>query len=219
MPRWRRFSRNDRAASGPRPRLERSGTVASRWSNAPPGSRAPRSSAGCVNATRTPRYRARFYSPTQQRFLSEDVKGFAGGDVNLFSYVSNSPITFVDPLGLDRTIWDWGSNGRLGPRNGNWGGDDWSGGRVPNQNGGRDGTLPPTDSADRCYMEHDKCYERCSDHRRCDQQLLRCLHNLPWNPMNWPEPPRPGTVLDTLQFMLYTEALFGTTVNGYMIPW
>jgi len=154
-------------------------------------------------------YRSRFYSPALQRFLSEDPKGFAGGDVNLF----------VDPLGLDQTIWDFGGNGRYGPRNGNWGGSDWSGGQVPGRNGGRDGTLPPTDSADRCYMEHDRCYERCSDHRRCDEQLLRCLHNLPWDPRNWPEPPRPGTLLDTLRFMTYAEGYFGTLVNGYMMPW
>jgi len=164
-------------------------------------------------------YRSRFYSPALQRFLSEDPKGFAGGDVNLFAYVSNSPVTFVDPLGLDQTIWDFGGNGRYGPRNGNWGGSDWSGGQVPGRNGGRDGTLPPTDSADRCYMEHDRCYERCSDHRRCDEQLLRCLHNLPWDPRNWPEPPRPGTLLDTLRFMTYAEGYFGTLVNGYMMPW
>ncbi len=164
-------------------------------------------------------YRSRFYSPALQRFVSEDSKGFAGGDVNLFTYVSNSPITFVDPLGLDQTIWDFGGNGRYGPRNGNWGGESWSGGRVPSRNGGRDGTLPPTDSADRCYMEHDKCYQRCSDHRRCDEQLLRCLHNLPWDPRSWAEPPRPGTVLDTLRFMMNAEGYFGTLANGNLIPW
>ena len=32
-------------------------------------------------------YRARYYSPTLQRFISEDPIGFAGGDLNLFAYV------------------------------------------------------------------------------------------------------------------------------------
>ena len=163
--------------------------------------------------------RARYYSPGLQRFISEDPKGFAGADANVFAYVANSPISFVDPLGLDRTIWDTGGNGRLGPRNGNWGGGDWSGGLVPGRNGGHDGNLPPLDSADRCYMEHDRCYEKCVDHRLCDRELLRCLHQLPWNPRNWPEPPRPGTVFDTLWFMWRAELIFGESAFGYMVPW
>jgi len=46
--------------------------------------------------------RARYYSPTLQRFLSEDPVGLLGGDVNLYAYVGNNPIRFIDPLGLDR---------------------------------------------------------------------------------------------------------------------
>ncbi len=47
-------------------------------------------------------YRARYYHPTLQRFISEDPIGFAGGDVNLYGYVLNSPTIYVDPLGLDK---------------------------------------------------------------------------------------------------------------------
>jgi RHS repeat-associated protein len=43
-------------------------------------------------------YRARYYDPTNGRFLSEDPIGFDGG-VNLYSYASNSPINWVDPTG------------------------------------------------------------------------------------------------------------------------
>ncbi|HEV8574686.1 MAG TPA: RHS repeat-associated core domain-containing protein [Dehalococcoidia bacterium] len=51
---------------------------------------------------RVSRYcRARYYHPGLQRFLSEDPIGFAGGDVNLYAYVSNNPTNYVDPLGLD----------------------------------------------------------------------------------------------------------------------
>jgi RHS repeat-associated protein len=46
-------------------------------------------------------YRARYYSPSLQRFISEDPIGFAGGDVNLYAYVWNNPVNFVDPSGLD----------------------------------------------------------------------------------------------------------------------
>ena len=45
-------------------------------------------------------YRARYYSPTIQRFISEDPIGFYGGDVNFYAYVGNNPVKFVDPSGL-----------------------------------------------------------------------------------------------------------------------
>jgi RHS repeat-associated protein len=44
-------------------------------------------------------YRARYYSPVLQRFLSEDPLELAGGDINLYVYVRNSPLNFVDPTG------------------------------------------------------------------------------------------------------------------------
>jgi RHS repeat-associated protein len=47
-------------------------------------------------------YRARYYSPRLQRFLQEDPIGFAGDDLNLYAYVGNAPVTFVDPLGLKK---------------------------------------------------------------------------------------------------------------------
>jgi RHS repeat-associated protein len=45
-------------------------------------------------------YRARYYSPMLQRFISEDPSGFGGGDVNLYAYASNNPVGFTDPSGL-----------------------------------------------------------------------------------------------------------------------
>ncbi|MCA9421820.1 MAG: RHS repeat-associated core domain-containing protein, partial [Nitrospira sp.] len=45
-------------------------------------------------------YRARYYSPVIQRFISEDPVGFAGGDPNLYAYVANSPTNKTDSLGL-----------------------------------------------------------------------------------------------------------------------
>jgi RHS repeat-associated protein len=55
--------------------------------------------------------RTRSYSPTLQRFLTEDPIGFAGGDVNLYAYVGNSPTSFVDPLGLEREEGNGGCGG------------------------------------------------------------------------------------------------------------
>jgi RHS repeat-associated protein len=45
-------------------------------------------------------YRARYYHPFLQRFISEDPIEFRGGDINIYRYVSNNPINFVDPTGL-----------------------------------------------------------------------------------------------------------------------
>ena len=45
-------------------------------------------------------YRARYYSPELQRFISEDPIRFEGGDINFYVYVKNRPTMLVDPLGL-----------------------------------------------------------------------------------------------------------------------
>jgi RHS repeat-associated protein len=45
-------------------------------------------------------YRARYYHPGLQRFISEDPIEFRGGDPNLYGYVRNNPINLVDPTGL-----------------------------------------------------------------------------------------------------------------------
>ena len=48
--------------------------------------------------------RARYYNPATGRFISEDPLGFGGGDVNLYVYVGNNPVLFVDPWGLKLQI-------------------------------------------------------------------------------------------------------------------
>jgi RHS repeat-associated protein len=45
-------------------------------------------------------YRTRYYHPALQRFVSEDPIGFDGGDTNLYAYVGNDPVNFIDPHGL-----------------------------------------------------------------------------------------------------------------------
>jgi RHS repeat-associated protein len=47
-------------------------------------------------------YRARFYSPTYQRFITQDPVGFRGGDTNLYGYVWEKPTDWSDAVGL----WD-----------------------------------------------------------------------------------------------------------------
>ncbi|MGH9906763.1 MAG: RHS repeat domain-containing protein, partial [Pyrinomonadaceae bacterium] len=46
-------------------------------------------------------YRARWYSPEQGRFISEDPIELQGG-VNFYQYVGNNPASLVDPLGLQK---------------------------------------------------------------------------------------------------------------------
>jgi len=46
-------------------------------------------------------FRARYYSAPRQRFLGEDPIGFGGG-VNVYAYVENNPLGFVDPFGFDK---------------------------------------------------------------------------------------------------------------------
>ena len=50
-------------------------------------------------------YRARYYSPRFQRFISEDPMGFGAGDSNLYSYARESPTNFTDPGGNYPTYW------------------------------------------------------------------------------------------------------------------
>ncbi|MEM6469374.1 MAG: choice-of-anchor C family protein [Planctomycetota bacterium] len=51
-------------------------------------------------ATDTYFFRARTYSPSQGKFLSEDPIGFASSELNLSRFVFNSPVGFNDPSGL-----------------------------------------------------------------------------------------------------------------------
>ncbi len=43
---------------------------------------------------------AREYAAATGRWLQKDPIGFAGGDANVYAYVGNDPVNFVDPSGL-----------------------------------------------------------------------------------------------------------------------
>jgi RHS repeat-associated protein len=45
-------------------------------------------------------YRSRYYDPAAGRFVSEDPFRYNEGWENLYSYVTNSPLNLIDPLGL-----------------------------------------------------------------------------------------------------------------------
>ena len=44
-------------------------------------------------------YRARYYAPALQRFISEDPLDFGGGNINLYGYAGNDPTNVTDPSG------------------------------------------------------------------------------------------------------------------------
>jgi hypothetical protein len=46
------------------------------------------------------RFGARDYDPALGRFTAKDPIDFAGGDLNLYGYVQNDPISRIDPSGL-----------------------------------------------------------------------------------------------------------------------
>lgn len=56
-------------------------------------------------------YRARYYHPTLGRFISEDPIEFGGGQTNLYSYVGNDPLGYVDPGGMQAMAIPWGAGG------------------------------------------------------------------------------------------------------------
>ncbi|TKB68029.1 MAG: hypothetical protein E8D47_00685 [Nitrospira sp.] len=49
-------------------------------------------------------YRARYYHPRLQRFISEDPIGFAGGDTNFYAYTFANPLRFRDPAGKNALL-------------------------------------------------------------------------------------------------------------------
>ncbi len=49
-------------------------------------------------------YRAMYYSPELQRFVSEDPIGLNGGDVNFYAYVGSNPTKLTDFSGLSGII-------------------------------------------------------------------------------------------------------------------
>jgi RHS repeat-associated protein len=58
-------------------------------------------------------YRHRIYDPHTGRFTSEDPLGFVDG-VNLYIYVGNNPLLFVDPTGCYWFRQDWQEPGVVG---------------------------------------------------------------------------------------------------------
>jgi RHS repeat-associated protein len=52
-------------------------------------------------------YRARYYHPALQRLIGEDPIEFGAGDINLYAYVNNNPLKWIDPTGLFTEVVTW----------------------------------------------------------------------------------------------------------------
>jgi RHS repeat-associated protein len=50
------------------------------------------------------RFGYRDYDPTIGRWVAKDPIDFAGGDLNLYGYVGNEPISWIDPFGLKQVM-------------------------------------------------------------------------------------------------------------------
>jgi len=55
----------------------------------------------------------RYYDPSTGRYITADPIGFDGGDLNLYAYVHNNPLLYIDPTGLDSVNFNIGIG--LGP--------------------------------------------------------------------------------------------------------
>jgi RHS repeat-associated protein len=65
------------------------------------------------------RFGARDYDPETGRWTAKDPIGFGGGDANLYAYVGNNPVNWVDPLGL-QAWWDGGNSWTDMPNGPGW---------------------------------------------------------------------------------------------------
>ena len=62
-------------------------------------------------------YRARYYNPAFQKFISQDPIGFAAGNANLYQYAFDAPTMANDPLGLLTFSIGFSVNLQVGPVN------------------------------------------------------------------------------------------------------
>ena len=152
----------------------------------------------------------RDYDADTGRFTALDPLGAKGGDKDWYGYCVDDPVNRTDAWGLWSMFGvEFGGEGRpiWQPREGNWGGQDWSGGQNPKQHGGADGDLPPVHSADERYKRHDNGWGYCDNvdilandptqwrkdcKREADKELVKELEQLPENPKDWDRPPPKG---------------------------
>ena len=134
-------------------------------------------------------YRFRYYHPTLGRFLEQDPIGILD-NINLYSYVNNNPVNWIDPLGLEKE-----PGGELPPNKEEPWWPDWVEDILPEYgNYGGPGKTdpnferPPKDSLDNLFKEHDKYWSQGKGDLG-DKIIDKRFENLPKNPKDWKLPP------------------------------
>ncbi len=133
-------------------------------------------------------YRARYYSPTLQRFISEDPLGFGGG-TNGYAYVGNNPVSWIDPFGYrPRDKW-YGHNERDFQ---DWFHKNWK------QKGEPDAGKEDIDHACREWKNRGRPTRDPKGERRMPGRNSHSEPETSPDPMPEPQPaPNPGPVTDS----------------------
>jgi len=141
--------------------------------------------------------RARLYDPVIARFLTQDPLGFGGGDWNLYRYVMNNPVNFVDPSGLQQAF---------DPNR------DYCGSTGTEFVPDRLGYGP---SFSRCCWRHDICYGTCGrTQASCDRELFNCMAQACWEATTHPTPNNPDCMLAATIYMIALSMGGGPAYNA-----
>ncbi|CDI04394.1 exported hypothetical protein [Candidatus Competibacter denitrificans Run_A_D11] len=128
--------------------------------------------------TKLMRFGARDYEAETGRWAAKDPIFFGGGDTNLYGYVVNDPVNWIDALGLWKHYGNWGGPGWTNDT------DTWTEDEdFPKR--GENGFKEPINLRDECYYEHDLCLRICATNKDgcfrkecrsdCDTRLSQCL--------------------------------------------
>jgi RHS repeat-associated protein len=118
-------------------------------------------------------YRARHYDQRIGRFLQKDPIGFAGGDVNLYTYVGNNPMNRVDPKGEQAEVLILGGGLSLGTA------AIIGGAAITSVAIAACYTNPDCRQYISCFIQLLKDYKKCISQQICDpndQRFDRCIN-------------------------------------------
>lgn len=105
--------------------------------------------------TKLTRFGARDYDAETGRWTAKDPIRFQGGDANLYAYVNNNPLRWIDPNGLII------GGGRSWPPGRGWGPITWPYNNWYGNWCGPGGAGRAISGVDCACERHDKCYEDC----------------------------------------------------------
>jgi len=156
----------------------------------------------------------RWYDSSAGRFISRDIIS----NLNLYVYVKNNPLKYIDPLGLQGTL----IRGKIW---GNWCGADWSAGHFGSPTKEEWKNVGGIDILDEICKKHDACFQGidpvsgeplCPEKRKtraeCNKEACEEIKRIDLNELEQP-PGEINNVYRAYQF-LYNYFCFGSK----MIP-